>query len=65
MPMPSKGDRDSIHSRVPVEVKEAIRKRCAARGMKESQYVADLLAMAVGRHDLVRELNQEVLQQTA
>lgn len=65
MGRPSKGTRAPVTSRVPVEVKTAIRMQSAARGIDESQYVADLLAMAVGRPDLVRDLNQEVLQQTA
>ena len=65
MGRPSKGARDAVVSRVPVEVKLAIQKQSAARGMSESQFVADTLAQAVGRPDLVRELNQEVLQQTA
>lgn len=65
MGRPSKGERDKIHSRVPVAIKAEILKMMDVKGISESDCVSDLLAIAVGRPDLVFSLNQEVLQQTA
>lgn len=65
MGRPSKGERDKIHSRVPVAIKAEILKMMDNRGISESDCVSDLLAIAVGRPDLVFSLNQEVLKQTA
>jgi hypothetical protein len=62
---PSKGDRGEIKCRALLPVYEEIRRRAADRGMSISQYAADVLAQHVGRDDLVRELDQEVLPTTA
>ncbi|WP_235631434.1 MULTISPECIES: toxin-antitoxin system [Mycolicibacterium] len=42
---------------------EKLRQEAGVKSM--SQYIADLLAMHVGRPELARELNQEVLQISA
>ncbi len=48
--------------RTPTPVYAELVKLSAAAGVScVSQYLADLLALHVGRPDLVRELNQEVL----
>jgi hypothetical protein len=62
---PSKGDRAEIMCRALLPVYEEIRRRAADRGMSISQYTADVLAQHVGRDDLVRELDREVLPTTA
>lgn len=46
-------------------VYEFVRAAAAAHGVSMSQYVADVLAEHAGRPDLVRDLNQEVLHQSA
>ncbi|GJJ21948.1 toxin-antitoxin system [Mycolicibacterium goodii] len=66
MPQPHKGERrpvlvrpvDAVYSEL-----EKLRQEAGVRSM--SQYIADLLAMHVGRPELARELNQEVLQISA
>lgn len=65
MGRPSKGPRENVFSRVPTELKSLIRGVSNATGTSESQWVSDTLAVALGRPDLVGELNQEVLKQTA
>jgi hypothetical protein len=49
---------DAVYSEL-----EKLRQEAGVRSM--SQYIADLLAMHVGRPELARELNQEVLQISA
>jgi len=62
MPRPSKGDRRAVLVRPPTQVYDEIVKLSAAAGAScVSQYLCDVLAQHVGRTDLVRELNQEVL----
>lgn len=57
-----KGDRVLIQSRPMRPVWEAVHERAAAAGMTVSQYLADLLAVHVGRPDLVSDDGQrEVL----
>jgi len=54
-----KGDRVLIQSRPPRPVWEAVHAKARAAGLPVSQYLADLLALHVGRPDLVRELGRE------
>lgn len=64
MPTVPKGDRAAHTFRPDIEVSELLKaKVAAARVSSLSQYVADLLAIHVGRPDLARELNshEEVL----
>ncbi len=61
MAQPHKGDRAQIMCRPVMPVYEEIRRRAAERGMSMSQYSADLLAIAVGHPEAVRELDKEVL----
>lgn len=62
MPRPSKGDRRAVMLRPPTPVYDELVKLSAAAGAScVSQYLCDLLALHVGRTDLVRELTQEVL----
>ena len=51
-----KGVRVLIQSRPLRPVWEAVHAKAAAAGLPVSQYLADLLALHVGRPDLVREL---------
>ena len=50
---PHKGDRVLLAARPHREVWEIISRRAAAAGQPMSQYVADLLAVHVGRDDLI------------
>jgi hypothetical protein len=50
-----KGDRVLIQSRPLRPVWEAVHERAAAAGVPVSQYLADLLAVHVGRPDLVSD----------
>ncbi|WP_231513458.1 toxin-antitoxin system [Mycobacterium paragordonae] len=50
-----------LQSRPVREVWDAVHALAAEAGTSVSQYVADLLAEHVGRPDLIRELNKEVL----
>lgn len=61
MPAQHKGDRLAHTIRPPREVSDALRAEAAAHGLSLSQYVADLLALHVGRPDLVREMTAEEL----
>ena len=65
MPQPYKGPRIGVSGRVPVAVKHLLDQRRAELGLTESQLIADVLSLYVGRPDLVRELRQEVLPLTA
>ncbi len=65
MAQPHKGDRDQVAARLAHPVYVAVKSAAAQRGMPISQYVADVLAAHVGRPDLVRQLDQEVLPQSA
>jgi antitoxin component of RelBE/YafQ-DinJ toxin-antitoxin module len=56
---PSKGDRVvSITTRLPAEVREDVDRIAAERGSTVSQVIADLVSRAVGRDDLVLDLNE-------
>ncbi|HUH71407.1 MAG TPA: toxin-antitoxin system [Mycobacterium sp.] len=62
MARPSKGDRVVTVARVARPVWDHIRAESDRCGVSISAYVADLLAAAVGRGDLIREIDhQEVL----
>ena len=63
MGQPNKGDRELLQSRPVRPVWEAVHAAAASAGLSVSQYVADVLAIHVGRPDLVRDLghNAEVL----
>jgi predicted DNA binding CopG/RHH family protein len=65
MAAPHKGDRELIGARPLRPVYEAVKNNAADRGISISQYVADVLAVHVGRPDLVRALGQEVLPVSA
>lgn len=64
----SKGDRQSMISRVPSPIADAVRDRAAERGMSLSDYIASVLARDVGlaklapqaavRHDEELPINQ-------
>ncbi len=58
MPTPHKGDRLAHTFRPPRAVSEALRAAADECGLPLSQYVADLLAIHVGRPDLVAELGR-------
>lgn len=59
--MPSKGTRLRVESRLPEQVGHALREMEERHGISESQLIADLLCIALGHPNEVRELNQEVL----
>jgi hypothetical protein len=56
------GARHVITMRIPVAVREAVDAAAAARGIDRSSYLADVIAAHVGRRDLIRHLDKEVLQ---
>lgn len=53
-----KGPRKQVATRIHDDVFEEIRDRSGERGLSMSQWIADVLSAAVGRPDLVRELNR-------
>ena len=61
MAQPHKGDREQIKLRAPAVVYTRLRQMAAERGTSVSQLSADLLAIAVGHPEAVRELDREVL----
>jgi len=61
MAQPHKGDREQIKLRAPAVVYTRLRQMAAERGTSISQLTADLLAIAVGHPEAVRELDKEVL----
>lgn len=56
MPAHYKGDRLAHTIRPPRAVSDALRAEANSQGLSLSQYVVDLLAIHVGRPDLVRDL---------
>lgn len=58
MPAPHKGDRLAHTIRPPRAVSDALRAEAASHGMSLSQYVADLLAIHIGRPDLARDIGR-------
>ena len=65
MAQPHKGDRALVNARLPLPVFEAVKRTAAEHGIPMSQYVADVMSVHFGRPDLVRQLDQEVLPQSA
>lgn len=61
MAQPHKGPREQIKVRADASVYARLREMAAERGTSVSQLSADLLAIAVGRPEAVRELDKEVL----
>ena len=59
MGQPYKGDRVLIQGRPLRPVWEDVHARAAAAGLPVSQYLADLLAIHVGRPDLVAKLGRD------
>ena len=55
------GPRHVVTTRLPIEVCEAVDAAAAERGIDRSTYLADVIAAHVGRPDLMRHLNKEVL----
>lgn len=58
MAQPHKGPREQIKLRAHADVYAALRDMAVERGLPLSQIAADLLAVAVGRPELVRELDK-------
>lgn len=58
MAQPHKGPREQVKTRVHAEVYAELRQLAAERGSSISQVAADLIATAVGRTDLVREVGE-------
>lgn len=58
MAQPHKGSRRLVQSRIPEEVYAELAARARVAGTSASQYIADVMALSVGRPDLVRELNR-------
>lgn len=65
MAQPHKGDRALVNTRLPRPVADALRQASAERGLPMGQYIADVMSAHFGRDDLVRDLDQEVLPQSA
>ena len=61
MAHPHKGQREQIKVRADASVYVRLREMAAERGTSVSQLSADLLAIAVGHPEAVRELDKEVL----
>lgn len=61
MAQPHKGQREQIKVRAATPVYARLREMAAERGTSVSQLSADLLAIAVGHPEAVRELDKEVL----
>ena len=59
MAQPHKGQRRLVQSRIPEEVYAVLAERARAAGTSTSQYIADSMALSVGRADLVRELGRD------
>jgi hypothetical protein len=60
MGQPHKGDRLLLQStQSPLAVREAVHAFATAAGLPDSQYLADVLALHVGRPDLVRDLDKQ------
>ncbi len=61
MARPSKGTRHTLKLSLDSFVRNGIASQASEFGLSASQYVADRLAIHVGRPDLVRELGQGIL----
>lgn len=56
---PGKGDRVVTVTRLPAAVRAEVEALAAEQGITMSQVVADLVSKALGRDDLVLELNKK------
>lgn len=61
MAQPHKGPREQVKLRAPAVVYDRLREMAAERGTSISQVAADLLSLAVGHPEAVRELDKEAL----
>jgi predicted HicB family RNase H-like nuclease len=59
MAQPHKGPRRLVQTRIPEEVYAELVRRAREAGTSTSQYIADSMALSVGRDDLVWELGRE------
>lgn len=60
MAQPHKGDRLLLQTtQSPLAVRAAVHARATAANLPDSQYLADVLALHVGRPDLVRDLDRQ------
>lgn len=63
MAQPHKGPRTQVKTRVPNEVIALIQQEQSRLGVSSvSQYIADLVCVALGRPDLALELNRQEVQ---
>ncbi|WNF44405.1 hypothetical protein [Rhodococcus sp. SG20037] len=66
MGMASKGARTVVTARVPNEIYEILEYRRRVAGVRSvSQFISDVLAIYVGRADLIRELEPDLLPGSA
>ena len=59
MAQPHKGPRRLVQTRIPEEIYAELVRRAREAGTSTSQYIADSMALSVGRDDLVWELGRE------
>ena len=59
MAQPHKGPRRLVQTRIPEQVYAELVKRAREAGTSTSQFIADSMALYVGREDLVWELGRE------
>ncbi len=59
MAQPHKGPRRLVQTRIPEDVYAELVRRAREAGTSTSQYIADSMALSVGRDDLVWDLGQE------
>lgn len=59
MAQPHKGPRRLVQTRIPEEVYAELVRRARKAGTSTSQYIADSMALSVGRRDLVWELGRD------
>jgi hypothetical protein len=59
MAQPHKGPRRLVQTRIPEQVYAELVRRAHEAGTSTSQYIADSMAISVGRDDLVWELGRE------
>jgi hypothetical protein len=59
MAQPHKGPRRLVQTRIPEQVYAELVRRAREAGTSTSQFIADSMALSVGRDDLVWELGRE------
>ncbi|MBU8834346.1 MULTISPECIES: toxin-antitoxin system [Mycobacteriaceae] len=59
MAQPHKGPRRLVQTRIPEEVYAELVRRARQAGTSTSQYIADSMALSVGRPDLVWDLGRD------